>query len=218
MALDETLYRDYLSALLGGELRSCHRIVSQLLQEGITLRSLYLDLFQRSMYEVGELWQRDEISVATEHVTTTITESLMPLAYPLLFKSRHRDRRALITCVQGEYHQIGAHIVADYCEMMGWHSYTLGANTPTRSLLSAIREIKPDLVGLSASITFNLPVMEEMISAVRREHPDQAIMVGGRALGIPPEHYLPGAVLARHENLRHIGSLDALEKFLSGYP
>lgn len=38
---------------------------------------MYQDLVQRSLYEVGELWERGHVSVATEHLATAITESLL---------------------------------------------------------------------------------------------------------------------------------------------
>ena len=136
---------------------------------------------QRAMYEVGTLWEQNLVSIATEHLATATTEFLLAQIYPQIFAQPHKDRRAIITCVPGEYHQIGPRIVADFFEMHGWHGFTLGANTPTAALISMIRERDPDVVGLSLSRLINRPQLEGMLKAISREFPDLTLFLGGRA-------------------------------------
>ena len=90
MIITDDLYRDYLENLLKGRRSVCFRTVSSLLDNGVELKTLYLDLFQRSLYEVGDQWESNRISVSTEHLATAITESLLPLAYPRLFSSEKK--------------------------------------------------------------------------------------------------------------------------------
>jgi len=89
MRITETIYEEYLDHLLGGNKTSCHQIVNQLLDMGTDIRSIYEDLFWRSLYQVGELWEQNRISVAHEHLATAITESLLLLVYPSLFSVGH---------------------------------------------------------------------------------------------------------------------------------
>ena len=181
LPIDEVAYQDYLKELLAGDRHRCAAIVQELLRQKVPLKAVYLDLMQRAMYEVGTLWEQNLVSIATEHLATATTEFLLAQIYPQIFAQPHKDRRAIITCVPGEYHQIGPRIVADFFEMHGWHGFTLGANTPTAALISMIRERDPDVVGLSLSRLINRPQLEGMLKAISREFPDLTLFLGGRA-------------------------------------
>ena len=179
--LTAPVYEHYLSALLEGDRERCAEIVNQLQSARLPLRTLYVDLFQRSLYRVGELWEHNRISVATEHLATAITERLITLAQPRLFGGPRRERSIVVACVADEYHQLGGRMAADLFEMHGWRGYFLGANTPHESLLKLIAQRRPALVGLSLSISFNLPSLLAALDALRGSFPDLPVIVGGQA-------------------------------------
>ncbi len=64
--IDEKLYRNYFQALLAGRRAQCRDIAQTLIDKQIAIKMLYSDLFQRSMYEIGELWENNRITVANE--------------------------------------------------------------------------------------------------------------------------------------------------------
>jgi methanogenic corrinoid protein MtbC1 len=177
---DDT-YAGYLNALLSGEKGQCIETVNNLLGKGITLYDLYIGLFQRSMYQVGELWEKNRISVAVEHLATAITESLLTLVYPLIFSAEHVGRKAVVSCVAGEYHQLGGKMAADVFELNGWDGYFLGANTPPEELLGLIQQKKPDVLGLSLSIYFNLESLCRVLEVVRGSFRNLPVLAGGQA-------------------------------------
>jgi methanogenic corrinoid protein MtbC1 len=179
--ITDDIYADYLQALLAGEKGKCIETVNGLLEKGITLYDLYLNLFQRTMYQVGELWEQNRISVAVEHLATAITESLLTLVYPLIFSAEHVGRKAVVSCVAGEYHQLGGKMAADVFELNGWDGYFLGANTPPEELLKLIQEKKPDVLGLSLSIYFNMEHLTGVLEMVRGSFRDLPVLVGGQA-------------------------------------
>ncbi len=175
------IYPDYLHALLAGDQDQCRRMVRTLIENGIPVHTLYTDYFQRSLYQVGELWEGNRISVADEHLATAITESLMPETYPVLFGADHIGRSAVVSCVANEYHQIGGKMVADTFEMHGWNSYFLGANTPVADLLALVAAKKPDVVALSLTVFFGLGHLLDAISALGEAFPALPVWVGGQA-------------------------------------
>ncbi|MDZ7762829.1 MAG: cobalamin-dependent protein [Melioribacteraceae bacterium] len=65
--------------------------------------------------------------------------------------------------------------------MEGWNSYFFGANTPRRSLLEAIDLYKPDIVAISATMTFHLSEVGDMINSIRatKNNNELKLMVGG---------------------------------------
>ena len=180
--IEETLYQQYLSALLAGDRRPCEESVQHLLEKNMAPELLYTDLFQKSLYRIGELWEQNRISVAVEHLATAITEHLLSLIYPRLLAGRQpNNRRAVISCSVNEYHQVGARMVSDIMESHGWDVWFLGANTPLNDMMNLIQEKKPDVLGLSISIYFNMASMVKVIETVRSHYRDMDIIVGGQA-------------------------------------
>jgi methanogenic corrinoid protein MtbC1 len=207
--ITEAVYSRYLFHLLAGKRVECRTVVEELLAAKIDIRDLYLQLFQQSLYRVGELWEADRISVATEHVATSITETLLTLVYPELFSGDRSGKKAVISCGVNEFHQVGGKIVADIFELNGWDSYFLGANTPVRDLVNFIDEKKPDLLGISLSIYFNLPALVETVAEVRGSFPQLDIIVGGQAF-----RWGGRDAIQKSSNVTLVPSIEELEELI----
>lgn len=205
----EKIYPDYLQSLLSGNHSSCHTLVRQVLDSDLSIRDIYVHLFQRSLYEVGELWEKNKISVATEHLATAITERMMAEAYPYLFSQSHKDKSAVVACPTEEHHQIGAQMVADIFELNGWNGYFLGSNTPQNDLLKMIDEKNPDVLALSMSLSFHLPRLLEVISEVSGLYPDLPVWVGGQAF-----RWGGSDALKPFKNVQFLNDLNTLESIL----
>jgi len=206
---EESVYQEYLKNLLVGDKGKCLATVQNCLNHDVNIHDIYVHLFQRSMYEVGELWEKNLISVALEHLATSITESLLSFLAPQIFAAEHIGKKAIIACVANEYHQTGGRMVADIFELHGWDGYFLGANTPHHDLLKMIDEKKPDVVGLSLAIYFNLGNLLTIVEMIRSNYPNQAIFVGGQAFrwgGVDAFHGKP--------QVTYMAALGALETFL----
>ncbi len=209
--IDEKCYETYLTSLLDGKRSKCRDIVQKLLDEKIDLKRLYTDLFQRSMYRVGKLWENNRITVANEHLATSITESLLSLVYPSIFAGERIGKKVVISCAANEFHQIGGKLVADIFELNGWDGYFLGANSPVEDTARFIHETQPDVVGFSLSILSNLDHLKQAIEAVRSDFPNMDLLIGGQAFrwgGID--------TIKQYAGTEYIQSLDDLEKMISG--
>ncbi len=202
-------YHNYLTFLLSGQRNQCHQIVQNLLDDGIDIKDLYINLFQASMYQIGKLWETNQISVAKEHLATSITESLLHLVYPRIFSQDRCQRSAVISCCANEYHQIGGKMVADIFEMHGWDGHFLGSNTPIDDLLSLIQEKNPEYVGLSLALGSNLPKLESSIQGILEVAPQIKILLGGQAF----REQIDESII-QYSNIRCIASLYELEDLI----
>ncbi|MFZ5427533.1 MAG: cobalamin B12-binding domain-containing protein [Thermodesulfobacteriota bacterium] len=205
--IDSSTYSKYFQALLRGCRRECTETVSRLVRDGLDVRTLYVDLFQRSLYEIGDLWEQNRVSVAVEHMATSITESLFPLVYPTIFSAEHIGKTAVVSCVANEYHQIGGKIAADILELNGWDAYFLGANTPLSDTISLIGSKNADLAGLSLSLYANLPALLAVIEGIRERFPSLPVIVGGQAF-----RFGGGEALSRYQGVTLVTSLAGLEE------
>jgi len=204
--ITEQLFQNYLKDLLAGRRSRCQQTVRILIDNDIDVKRIYVDLFQRSMYQVGEFWEENRITVANEHLAAAITESLISLIYPKIFSRQQSGKKAVIACTVNEYHQIGAKMVTDILEMNGWDGYFLGANTSPEEVLPNIQEIQPDLVGFSLSIPSNLDNLKHTIEMVKTDFPRLELVYGGQAF-----RWIEKEAIGQHIGVRFIDTLDELE-------
>jgi MerR family transcriptional regulator, light-induced transcriptional regulator len=196
--ISESTYQQYLACLLKGDRPCCGGIVQERCSAGAELKDLYVNLFQRSLYQVGDLWEQHRVSVA--------------VVQPQVFSGPDRNRSIIVACVAGEYHQLGGRMVADLAELHGWRGYFLGANTPIEGLLKMIDEKKPDLLGLSLSVYFNLPALLKALDAVSGSFPRMPVLVGGQAF---QPRWGGTLALQGYSGVEYVATLDDLEKELS---
>jgi methanogenic corrinoid protein MtbC1 len=183
------LLERYVAAQLEGDRRSALRVVvDEGLGRGVPVARLYLDVVQAAQYKIGELWQRNRISVAQEHLATAISQLALAELYRALPAATPLDRRVLVACVGGELHDLGARITADFFEMAGFQVRYLGANVPTDSLVPMVRDDPPDVLVLSVTMSFQVDVLREAAWRTREVAGDRVrLAIGGQAFAWAPE-------------------------------
>jgi methanogenic corrinoid protein MtbC1 len=170
----------YLAATLEGDAAEAMRLaLEQGVSAGISPAELELRMILPAQREVGRLWQENRISVAQEHLATSISQLVMARLYAHLPRPAPNGRRIVVACVEGELHDLGARMGGDFLEMAGFDVRFLGANVPHALLVQAVREHVPDLLGLSATMPFHWPALEQAVSEVRTVAPVLPIIVGG---------------------------------------
>jgi methanogenic corrinoid protein MtbC1 len=176
------LYESYLAALVAGDRRRALSVVSHARDSGIELRTLYLDVFQPALREVGRLWQENEMTIAQEHLATAITEIAMAKLQSDCVTPARGDLTVLAACADSELHAVGLRMVFDLLEHRGWEAIYLGASVPPEALGVMVRERRPTVVALSASTMPYVSRIRTMIDAVRAAGVDAQpfVLVGGR--------------------------------------
>lgn len=210
--MNDSLYQNYFSYLIKGEKNRCKQIVEELSLKNTAVERIYTDLFQRSLYQVGEYWELNRISVATEHMATAITENMMIQLQPRLFTTERTGKKAVVACVANEYHQVGAKMIADVFEMNGWDGYFIGANTPTEELIRFLETQQPDMIGLSLSLYFNLQELKTALEQIRNKLPDTPVVVGGQAF-----RWGGTEIIQQFNNVEYLSGIDALQELINKY-
>jgi len=207
--ISEAIYLHYLNSLLDGDKKQCVQIVTGLLNQNVPLKEIYLDLLQRAMYRIGQMWENKRCMIANEHMATKITESLIELSAEY-FSGRNRiGKTALITCVDKEFHELGARMVAGFMEAMGWDIIFIGSNTPQNEIIELIKEKRPDIVGISNNFYINFSRLAKLVEGIKHEIPGQEIILGGQALAEGKSEFF-----SEYENVHYITCLNKLENYL----
>ena len=160
------------AALAGGLFESL-----SILRAGLASKPNLLALFSEVLFpvltQIGDEWAAGKLSIDVEHLASqTIRDSLTRLQSSIHNDTPH-GRVALLSCFEGQLHDIVLSCASIYLQSRGWKVYNLGQSTPTDSLLRALKAHKPHLVLLSAlSIEqerrFVLTVNQKIVPAVRR--------------------------------------------------
>ena len=183
------LAHQYLQALLRGDRRAASQIVLDAAERDVSVKDLYLHVFQRSQYEIGRLWQTNQISVAQEHYCTAAAQLIISQLYPRIFSRKKTGRVFIATCVSGDLHELGVRMIADFFEMAGWDSYYLGASTPPESIIEMVIQKKADVFGISATIAYHVRQVDSLIRQIRATPGCEGvkILVGGYPFNVAPK-------------------------------
>ncbi|MDZ7801788.1 MAG: cobalamin-dependent protein [Trueperaceae bacterium] len=155
------------------------------LVEGRSYEDVAVGMIEPAMYQVGLLWQQGEISVALEHLATSKASLLLTRAFAVASTDASLgERRAVFAAVEGNRHSMGLRMIADTFSLHGWDADYLGADVPVRDLLTHVDAVRPELLGLAATMPNDLERMADVIERVRHEFGPQApqILVGGLPL------------------------------------
>jgi MerR family transcriptional regulator, light-induced transcriptional regulator len=200
----------FLQALLTGNRRAAAGAALEVLREGHAPQELYVGLFQETLYEIGRLWELNRITVAEEHMATAVAQVVLGEIYPKLPIADRGRGAAIVTGVEGELHQIGGHMVSDILETRGWQVRFLGTNAPHATILQVMEHQNATLVGISATMLFNVPKVAALVSAIRTRFPDRVrILLGGSAFRFSPGLYREIGADAFASDLRELARLDA---------
>lgn len=90
----------------------------------------------------------------------------------------------VIGTVKGDIHDIGKNLVGMMMEGAGFDVHDIGINSDFDKFYAAIKEHKPDIIGMSALLTTTMPYMKVVIDTMVEKgiRDDFTILVGGAPL------------------------------------
>ncbi|HKO28038.1 MAG TPA: B12-binding domain-containing protein [Solirubrobacteraceae bacterium] len=147
---------------------AAEQALQQLLTEYAPL-AVIRDVVMPYLYEVGERWSAAHMTIAQEHFASNFLHSR------LLALARGWDRglgpRALLACAPEELHTLGLIGFGIALHSHGWKITYLGASTPVDMLSSVAGVVRPDLIGVSSSVSGALHSVAPQLAALAREWP-----------------------------------------------
>lgn len=211
VVLDRNLVKKFARAACAANEAECTQIVDSLLRVQEEPETIYEQLFAESMGMVGEWWMVEAIDEGQEHLASAIVERLMArVSHFSAVPGPTSPNTALVGCCAGNWHSIGARMVADVMRMAGWRVMYLGANVPTEAFVKAAQEHSPEMVMVSCATAESLPDCIELVARLddsRGAEKQFAIGVGGRAVTENPQPCLQAGAdfVATHlKAIRHM--------------
>ncbi len=208
----DSVHKLFLKAILEGDRVMASDIISNLTENNNAINDIYENVIRRALYDVGVLWEEGKISVATEHLSSAIVESILNELYSKIISRYRTDKIVVAASVEKEVHQIGIKMVSDVFEMNGWNVHFLGADTPSNDLLKFIDTVNPGIVALSVSIYFHYPELLKIIETIRKKHPLLTIIIGGQGL-----RHSSGEITKQFDRVYYFPDLYKLEEFIKNF-
>lgn len=179
-AVPDPARRAYWDALTGGNSAAAVQVALGLRRAGVALVDVLEGLVAAAQVEVGALWAANRWNVAQEHRATSVSEDVVA-ALAATVEAAPDQGRAVVTCVDGEWHSLPARVVAAVLREGGWTVHYLGASVPANHLAQFLRDSGSDLTALSCSLPTGLPRARRMIEASRQS--GVPVIVGGPGFG-----------------------------------
>jgi methanogenic corrinoid protein MtbC1 len=179
--------REFLDLLLASQRECAASLVQRLVEGGTPLQSIYLNVLQPALREVGRRWQIGLVSVGQEHYCTAATQAIMGQHYERIFRTPRTGHLLAAAGVSGELHDVGLRMVADFFEMSGWDTQVLGASASASDVVSFLVSRPVDVLAISVTIASHVQEVRTIIGAVRGSSAAHVpIMVGGRPFNRAP--------------------------------
>jgi MerR family transcriptional regulator, light-induced transcriptional regulator len=149
-----------------------------------------------TLRDIGDAWYNGKIFVAVEHFASGFIRSKLMSIYQSL-PMNHLVSYIMVGGAPGELHEIGSLMTAVLLRNAGYRVEYLGPDLPLDDLVQYIKEEKPKMVILSATIqeaTEDLVAFDELISDI---HPKPIFGYGGAAFNRNPDlvNQTPGSYL-----------------------
>lgn len=180
------LRKEYFDLVLNGDKRLATELILDAAKGKFHAKDIYFYVLERSLKEVGRLWEMNIIDVSQEHYFSNVTQQIMAQLYSYMDTAEKNGHSCVSLSVNGEFHNIGVHMVTDFLEANGWNTYYLGSDIPTQNVIRAVQDRKANLLVISATMAFNLDAVSSLIKALRSSKAckNVKIIVGGRAFNI----------------------------------
>lgn len=160
-------------------------LVEELLDQGVEPLEI-LKQCRTAVEIIGNKYEKGEYFMPELILTGEMLNKISNLAKAKMTESLEEDDskylgKVVLGTVKGDIHDIGKNIVAFMLDTNGFKVYDLGVDVPASKFVEAIKEYKPQIVGMSALLTLAFDKMKDTVKAIEEAGlRDQVkIMIGG---------------------------------------
>jgi len=138
---------------------------------------------RKGMEIVGKRFSSGEYFIPDLIYSGEILKQISEIVKPKLTGKLQTKKlgKFLLATVAGDIHDIGKDIVGFMMDISGFEVIDLGIDVPKDKIVAAIKENKPQIVGLSGFLTLAFDSMKETIDAIKAAglRDNVKIMIGG---------------------------------------
>ena len=131
------------------------------------------------MEAIGNLFHDGSLRIMHEHMASAVVRNFLWSLKSGVEQSSYAPMLIVATPV-GQWHEIGALMVASTASAEGWDITYLGANLPAQEIAAAVQQQSARVVALSLVYPADDPHIRQELAALRRYvGPDVELLIGG---------------------------------------
>ena len=160
-------------------------LTEKALAQGIGLRDIINKGLTEGMDIVGQKFEAKEYYIPDMLASAEAVGAAMEILEPRLAESGIKSKgKIIVATVEGDLHDIGKNIVSILLRGAGYMVKDLGNDVSPQTIVAAVREEKPQFVGLSALLTSTMIHMKDTIQALTESglRDKVKIIIGGAAV------------------------------------
>jgi 5-methyltetrahydrofolate--homocysteine methyltransferase len=178
----DPILKDLNQAIIDGGRDATTAKVQLALDAGLDAATILNEGMVSAMAEVGRLFEAGEYFVPEMLVSARAMQAGLNVLRPALVQAEVKAAgKVVIGTVKGDLHDIGKNLVAMMLEGASFEIIDLGTDVSPEKFVTAVRELRPQVLGLSAMLTTTMPYMAATIEALKAAglREQVRIMVGG---------------------------------------
>jgi len=160
-------------------------LIEKALTQGISLKDLINKGLTGGMDIVGQKYEAGEYFIPDMLASAEAVGVAMEILEPHLAKSGIKSKgKIIVATVEGDLHDIGKNIVSMLLRGAGYIVKDLGNDVTPQTIVAAVREEKPQFVGMSALLTSTMMHMKDTIEALTESglRDKVKVIIGGAAV------------------------------------
>jgi diguanylate cyclase (GGDEF)-like protein len=173
----------YLADAVLGRRQPAIRLAIDLLDNRVRSDTIVEKLLAAAQREVGDRWQRNELTAADEHLATGVAAAALDA---LSGEAALPSARGLtvVTCAEGDWHSLAAQMFGESLRMHGIGVKVLGASTPPDAVADFLGRSGGDSLAISCSLPVFFHGAARLADAAHQR--GVPVIMGGRAFGADP--------------------------------
>lgn len=182
--MNDDIYTKLCDNLVDLKMDEILALVKQGISDKIPAYDMVMKGLNEGMKEIGRRFEIQEYYLAELMFASEIMNKAIDLLKPHMQTSMESTGTVLIGTVEGDHHDIGKNIVGTILKTSGIKIIDLGVDVQIETWIEKIKELKPDIVGLSCLMAASISSMRNTIQAIQKNHlRDQVkIVIGGGAV------------------------------------
>jgi methanogenic corrinoid protein MtbC1 len=142
---------------------------------------------QQGMAIVGELFEKNEYYVGDLIFAGELLSTTIDLLKPVLSGvATQKVGSIVIGTVEGDLHDIGKNIFGSMAEAAGFDVYDLGIDVSPSAFVEKVKEVKPQIIGMSGVLTLAIDSMKNTVKALNEAglRDSVKIIIGGNPVNV----------------------------------
>jgi 5-methyltetrahydrofolate--homocysteine methyltransferase len=178
----QELFEKMANALIAGKQDEVLKLTQEALDNKAVPREILDKGLLAGMDVVGKRFKAGDLFIPEVLLCARCMHAAMDILRPFLSEGDAAGVGTyVIGTVEGDLHDIGKNLVSMMLQGAGFKVIDLGTNITAQRFVDAVKEHRPNIVGMSALLTTTMPKMQETIQALKEAgiREQVKIMAGG---------------------------------------